>query len=103
MHSYASDVGQWPKTLAIKRISRIVVYSGDVVDSLRITYELTTGPAKTIQHGGNGGRMSLNFPIAGNLCFIFRCSKFVHSLDLQRTKNLSPFMVASSRVIVFLG
>ena len=64
------DVGEWPNTLATKRISRIVIYSGDVIDSLRITYELTSGAAKIMQHGGDGGGMFLDLPVAGNLYFV---------------------------------
>jgi hypothetical protein len=97
------DVGEWPKTLAIKRISRIVVYSGDVIDSLRITYELTSGPAKTIQHGGDGGGMHLDLPIAGNLYFLLGLQNSLTSSELQQTKNSSLFMVASSRTNVFLA
>jgi hypothetical protein len=94
------DVGEWPKTLAIKRISRIVVYSGDVIDSLRITYELTSGTAKTMQHGGDGGGMFLDLPIAGNLYFICGVQKLLTPSELQQTKNSSLFMVASSRMNV---
>ncbi|KAH9035189.1 hypothetical protein EDB85DRAFT_2143847 [Lactarius pseudohatsudake] len=60
-------VGQWPKTQAIKRITRIVIFSGGIVDSLRITYQVENVPAPiTVQHGGPGGAEALNFEIGSD-------------------------------------
>ncbi|KAI9442705.1 hypothetical protein H4582DRAFT_1305328 [Lactarius indigo] len=60
-------VGQWPKTQAINRITRIVVFAGGIVDSLRITYQINNVPNPiTVQHGGPGGAEALNFEIGAN-------------------------------------
>ncbi|KAH9172573.1 hypothetical protein EDB89DRAFT_1964991 [Lactarius sanguifluus] len=62
-----AGVGQWPKTQAIKRITRIAVFSGGIVDSLRITYQVENVPAPiTVQHGGPGGTEALNFEIGSD-------------------------------------
>jgi len=57
-------VGQWPKTLAIKNITKITVFAGTIIDSLRVTYqvEAPTLPI-TVQHGGPGGAEALTFDI----------------------------------------
>ena len=63
-----AHIGQWPKDQAIRRIARITVYSWTVIDSIRITYEMKgDGPIRAItaQHGGSGGRESLNIELAG--------------------------------------
>ncbi|KAN0128445.1 hypothetical protein V8E53_013744 [Lactarius tabidus] len=61
------NVGQWPKTQAIKKISSIAVFTGDVIDSMRITYQLVNSPTPiTIQHGGAGGVQALSFDIGAN-------------------------------------
>ncbi|KAH9164893.1 hypothetical protein EDB89DRAFT_2138100 [Lactarius sanguifluus] len=64
----SQNVGQWPKTQAIKKITNVVVYTGDIVDSVRITYDVENGGVispVTVQHGGNGGIPSLTFAIGG--------------------------------------
>jgi len=62
-----AGVGQWPKTQAIQRITKIAVFAGGIVDSLRITYQLENVPTPiTVQHGGPGGAEALNFEIRGN-------------------------------------
>lgn len=60
-------VGQWPRTQAIKRITRIVVFAGGIIDSVRITYQVenAAGPI-TIQHGGPGGAEALNFELTAD-------------------------------------
>jgi len=60
------NIGQWPKDQAIRRIARIAVYSGTIIDSVRITYEMKgDGPIRaiTVQHGGSGGGESLNIEL----------------------------------------
>ncbi|KAI9433288.1 hypothetical protein H4582DRAFT_2082447 [Lactarius indigo] len=63
------NVGQWPKTQAIKRITKIVVYSGDIIDSVRITYDVencgVVSPV-TVQHGGNGGLPTLTVDVGAD-------------------------------------
>ncbi|PPQ97745.1 hypothetical protein CVT26_001777 [Gymnopilus dilepis] len=54
------SVGQWPQALAIKRISKIDVCSGDIIDSISITYEMTNGTEVVQRHGGEGGVPSLS-------------------------------------------
>ncbi|KAH9062373.1 hypothetical protein EDB87DRAFT_1606776 [Lactarius vividus] len=54
----SQNVGQWPKTQAIKKITNVVVYTGDIVDS-------NASPV-TVQHGGNGGIPSLSFAIGAD-------------------------------------
>ncbi|KAI9459714.1 hypothetical protein BJY52DRAFT_1265271 [Lactarius psammicola] len=63
------NVGQWPKTQAIRKITNIVVYSGDIIDSIRITYDVENGGVVnpvTVQHGGNGGSQTLAFDIGAD-------------------------------------
>jgi len=61
------SVGQWPKTQAIKRITRIAVFIGEIVDSVRITYEVENASAPiTVQHGGPGGGQATNFEISAD-------------------------------------
>jgi len=61
------NVGQWPKTQAIKKITKIVVFAGDIVDSFRITYQVANSPTPiTIQHGGPGGVQALSLDIGAN-------------------------------------
>ncbi|KAH9060343.1 hypothetical protein EDB83DRAFT_2520344 [Lactarius deliciosus] len=65
----SQNVGQWPKTQAIKKITNVVVYTGDIIDSVRITYDVENGgiiSPVTVQHGGNGGIPSLTFAIGGD-------------------------------------
>ena len=73
----SASIGQWPKDQAIRRISRIAVYSWDVIDSIKVTYEMKgDGPirAMTVQHGGHGGRESLNIELTGySILFISIC------------------------------
>jgi hypothetical protein len=52
IHTLA-NVGGWPQSDNILRITRIVVYAGPTfIDSVEITYLLTGGPLKTVVHGG---------------------------------------------------
>ncbi|KAN0135482.1 hypothetical protein V8E53_006761 [Lactarius tabidus] len=60
------NVGQWPRVQAIQKITRIVVYSGDIIDSIRVTYLLANSSTPTIQHGGPGGKQNLTFDIGAN-------------------------------------
>ncbi|KAH9062375.1 hypothetical protein EDB87DRAFT_1606781 [Lactarius vividus] len=62
----SQNVGQWPKTQAIKKITNVVVYTGDIVDSVRVTYDLENASPVTVQHGGNGGIPSLSFAIGAD-------------------------------------
>jgi hypothetical protein len=78
-----AGVGQWPKTQAIKKISKIAVYAGDIVDSVRITYQVENAPTPiTVQHGGPGGAQAISFEIGGNMLFS-GVQIFVH----PRTRN----------------
>jgi hypothetical protein len=67
LHPWIATVGQWPKQQAILRISHIEVYSGWIVDSVRITYDMLAGGTQTVQHGGPGGTKKLDISLAGNL------------------------------------
>ena len=70
-----AGIGQWPKTQAIKKINKIVVYAGSIVDSVRVTYQVENAPAPvTVQHGGNGGFEALSFEIGGRTYIL--ASKF---------------------------
>ncbi len=82
-----ANVGQWPKDQAIRRISKIVVYTGAIIDSVRITYEMTSGEPITVQHGGDGGAESLNFELTGNFHFNFGSSKFTHCRNYRKPKT----------------
>jgi len=59
-------VGEWPKLDNIVKITRIVVYAGAIIDSVRITYQLKVGGPKTVQHGGNGGKLVLDYTLNAN-------------------------------------
>jgi hypothetical protein len=93
-------VGEWPKDLAIERITRVVVYTGAIVDSVRITYQTTGGP-KTVQHGGNGGLPTLDFSLTGNFYFALELSNLLTPLALQLIRRLLLFMVATSIILVY--
>jgi len=60
------NVGEWPKDLAIRRIAKIVVHAGYIVDGVTITYELTNDKTVTVQHGGTGGGERLNLTLTAN-------------------------------------
>ena len=95
-------VGQWPRANTIRRIIKVVVYAGNIIDSVRITYETIGAPA-TVTHGGNGGQESLSFTLDGEfICFWVLVFKFVHSLGItvnqtitavygRRLNNSSPY------------
>jgi hypothetical protein len=78
------NVGDWPKEQTIGRISRIVVWAEDVIDSVRITYEMKNGPPKTVKHGGDGGTVALDYTFSGNRHFIL--SVQIGSLPLNHNK-----------------
>ena len=65
-----ASVGQWPQALAIKRISKIDVCSGDIIDSISITYEMTNGTEVVQRHGGEGGVPSLSVVLGGNVILL---------------------------------
>jgi len=48
-----AEVGGWPETQNIDRISRIEISHGDVVDGIRISYQLKTGKTVTKTHGAD--------------------------------------------------
>ncbi|KAH8986044.1 hypothetical protein EDB86DRAFT_3105466 [Lactarius hatsudake] len=63
------NVGQWPKTQAIRAITNVVVYTGDIIDSVRITYAVENGGVVspvTSQHGGNSGSPTLTFAVSAD-------------------------------------
>ncbi|KAH9060433.1 hypothetical protein EDB87DRAFT_1727606 [Lactarius vividus] len=79
------NVGQWPRTQAIRKITNIVVYTGDIVDSVRITYEVENNGVispVTVQHGGNGGTATLSFDVGGNTYFLVSKSLFTPGMTL---------------------
>ena len=63
-------VGNWPKAQDIQRITKITVYKGDIIDSVRITYQVVGGKLVTVQHGGDGGNKQPDIDIDGD---IFSC------------------------------
>ena len=66
-----ANVGQWPKTEAIQKITKIVVFAGTIIDSMRITYQIVNSTTPiTIQHGGPGGVQNLSFDIGGNILLL---------------------------------
>ena len=66
-----AGIGQWPKTQAIKKISKIIVNIGAIVDSVKVTYEVENAATPiTVQHGGNGGSQALSFEIGGNILLL---------------------------------
>lgn len=93
-------MGGWPKGVAIVRITNIAVYTGAVVDSVRITYQLTNNQTTTIVHGGNGGKVALDVPLAGSFYFVLGHSDLLTPLELQLVKKSLRFMVASSRILL---
>ena len=80
-------VGQWPRPNTIRKIIRIVVYSGNIIDSVRITYETIGAPA-TVRHGGAGGQETLSFDLDREfICFwVF---KFVHFLGITVNQTIT--------------
>jgi len=94
-------VGAWPNDLAIAKITKITVFTGEVIDSVRITYKLTNGQSTEIIHGGNGGKVAKDMPISlnGNFYFVLEHSDLFTPLELQMIKNSLPFMVAGSMIL----
>ncbi|KAH8985675.1 hypothetical protein EDB92DRAFT_1343221 [Lactarius akahatsu] len=91
-------VGQWPKTQAIKRITRIAVFAGGIVDSLRITYQVENVPAPiTVQHGGPGGAEALNFELGCNVFLFF--VNFFCSLQESITADEKLVAVYGTRLV----
>jgi hypothetical protein len=66
-----AEVGQWPKSQAIKRISKIVVHTGAIIDSVRITYLLKNGDEVLVKHGGDGGTAGETILIGGDFISFF--------------------------------
>jgi hypothetical protein len=60
------SIGQWPRIQGIKKITRIAIYSGNIIDCMRVTYLLENGSTPTILHGGSGGNQTLAFDIGAN-------------------------------------
>jgi hypothetical protein len=83
-----ATVGGWPKELDIVRITNITVYSGWIIDSVRITYLLTNNKTVTVVHGGPGGGVSLNLDIAGDFLFYFWMTKFAHSFGITANQKV---------------
>ena len=83
-----AGVGKWPSTQAITRICKIVVYSGAIIDSVRITYELeNTATPITITHGGPHGHETLSFEIGGNNSFLLLVVHSKKFIDYSRRKT----------------
>lgn len=93
-------MGQWPKDVAIVRITRIVVYTGAIVDSVRVTYLLTNSQSITVQHGGTGGKVALDFTLSGKFYASLGVQILLTRLELQLLRKLLLFMVAGSMVLV---
>jgi hypothetical protein len=93
-------VGAWPKDVAIVRITRIMVYTGAVVDSVRITYLLTNNQTKTVDHGGQGGKVALDVSLDGSFHFVLKDSDLLTQLELQLIKRSLLSMVAGSRILL---
>ena len=51
--SFCPLVGGWPEAQNIDRISRIEISHGDVVDGIRVSYQLKTEEIVTKTHGGD--------------------------------------------------
>ena len=93
-------MGQWPKDVAIVRITKIVVFTGVIVDSVRITYLLSDNTNKTVQHGGNGGGPNLDVSLNRKFNFVLEYSNLLTPLALQLIKKSLLFMVAASITLV---
>ncbi|KAN0129561.1 hypothetical protein V8E53_012557 [Lactarius tabidus] len=60
-------VGQSTGAPNSKKISKIAVYAGGIIDSVRITYKAENVPTPlTVQHGGPGGVEVLSFDISAD-------------------------------------
>jgi len=66
--TYVDDlarVGNWPRAQDIKRITKITVYKGAIIDRLVITYQV--GDAfVTVQHGGDTGNVQPDINIGND-------------------------------------
>ena len=80
-------VGQWPRPNTIHRITKIAVNKGKVIDSVKITYETSSG-LQTATHGGKGGDAAPSFDLDSEfICFwVF---KFVHSLRITENQTIT--------------
>ena len=82
-----ANVGQWPKTQAIQKVTKVVVFAGTIIDSMRITYKVVNSATPiTIQHGGPGGVQNLSFDIGGNIISLMY-NFFVHSRNHSGPKS----------------
>jgi hypothetical protein len=93
-------VGQWPKDVFIVRITKIVVYTGAIIDSVRITYLLSNGGSATVKHGGDGGKVGLDVSLNGNFYFVLEHSNLLTPLKLQPIRKSLLFMVAGSIILL---
>jgi hypothetical protein len=95
----SANVGQWPKTQAIKKITKIAVFTGNIIDSMRITYQLENSATPvTIQHGGPGGVQALSFDIGGNILFLMHNFLFTPGITLI-TANEELIAVYGARLL----
>ncbi|KAH9040215.1 hypothetical protein EDB84DRAFT_1476195 [Lactarius hengduanensis] len=95
------NVGQWPKTQAIRAITGIVVYSGEIIDSVRITYAVENSgiiSPVTVQHGGNSGTPTLTFDVSADEKILAVYGSRLTGTSLYGDKNIVQlsFVVANS-------
>ena len=84
--------GKWPRPNEIRRISKIEIWKGNVIDSVRITYETSSGTIGPITHGGDGGdpASATEFKLDLDREFVyFLVFKFVHSLGITANQTIT--------------
>ena len=55
------------RPIVIKEITKVVVYAGGIIDSVRMTYKVENSlTPTTVLHGGPGGHEVLSFDLTGN-------------------------------------
>ena len=79
-------VGQQPNE--IRRISKIAIWGGKVIDSVRITYETSSGPLPPVIHGGLAGDEKVVINLQSEFVY-FWVFKFVHSLGILANQTIT--------------
>jgi len=92
-----TTIGQWPRPNAIRRITKIAVNTGSVIDSVKITYDTSSGP-QTVTHGGSGGQENLSFVLSASQTITAVYGRRLNSSTPYGTRNIVQlsFVIATT-------
>ena len=83
--SFFSLVGGWPEAQNIDRISRIEISHGDVVDGIRVYYQLKTEEIVTKTHGGDWRLVGTDLARPSQV--LLYCTATIHSPCIQLPRS----------------